>query len=341
MGCRTSRCQSCSWALTGRLSSVLAQEKHCVEFNMTPHILSSSLCFCHSSLQHRFPVAWSKPGGLWRNSGLGQNGSVGANGSTGMLCPSGMGKQRAQLGRQSWNTSCLGDVWEKETLKDAFGQSTRTKSDAGQMRMAGDVLGWNKTLVGSVTQKPLWDRAVGQERDVPEHHEALEASAWPGRPRGAPAAQGEPIQGPAGQNETTVPAARWEGTVGNATGQNQRGKGSGQNGMGAASGQWLGRCFGHASAHPSDCPDKYQLYCGAVWLQGNRRNTVSSWILPLAGNTLLPVSPWTPHLNSFLLYHHCVHQEEQSSSSHYEVAFSGWEQWNHTYFSGSCRTFWW
>lgn len=67
--------------------------------------------------------------------------------------------------------------------------------------MAGDVFSCSKTLVGSVTQKPLWDSAVGQELDVPEHH--------------------EPTQGPAGHNETTAPAARQEGTVRNAMGQNQ------------------------------------------------------------------------------------------------------------------------
>lgn len=57
-----------------------------------------------------------------------------------MLCPNGIGAQRAQLELKY-------DIAEKETLKDAFGQSTCTKGDAGQMGLAGDVSSWNTTLV--------------------------------------------------------------------------------------------------------------------------------------------------------------------------------------------------
>lgn len=57
-----------------------------------------------------------------------------------MLCPSGIGAQRAQLELK------YDDIAEKETLKDAFGQSTCTKGDAGQMGLA-DVSSWNTTLV--------------------------------------------------------------------------------------------------------------------------------------------------------------------------------------------------
>lgn len=58
-----------------------------------------------------------------------------------MLCPSGIGAQRVQLELK------YDDVGEKETLKDAFGQSTCTKGDAGQMGMAGDVSSLNTTWV--------------------------------------------------------------------------------------------------------------------------------------------------------------------------------------------------
>uniref|UniRef100_A0A8C5U883 Uncharacterized protein n=1 Tax=Malurus cyaneus samueli TaxID=2593467 RepID=A0A8C5U883_9PASS len=147
-----------------------------------------------------------------------------------------------------------GDVVE-ETLKDAFGQSSCTKGDAGQTGMAGDTFSWNKMLVGSVTQKPLWDSAAGQELDAPEHHEAVEETTRPGRPRGAPAAQSEPTQGPAEQNKTTAPAARQEGTVGNATWQNHRGEDSGQNGTGAVQ---LGNVGLHQSSDWGDVLDTSQ-----------------------------------------------------------------------------------
>ncbi|XP_050163763.1 coagulation factor IX-like isoform X1 [Myiozetetes cayanensis] len=115
------------------------------------------------------------------------------------------------------------DVGEKETVEETFGH-------AGQKEVAEDASSWNKTGVGSVSQKPLWDSVAGQELDGPEHHKAVEGTARPGR---GPAVWGEPSQGPAWQDKSTAPAARQEGTGGNATGQNQRGEGTGRNRTGA------------------------------------------------------------------------------------------------------------
>ncbi|XP_019136156.2 coagulation factor IX-like isoform X1 [Corvus cornix cornix] len=168
------------------------------------------------------------------------------------------------------------DVGVKETLKDAFGQSVCTKGDTGQTGMA-DVFSWNKTQVGSVTQKPLWDSAVGQELDVSKHYEAVEETARPGRPRGALAAQGEPTQGPAGQNKTTAPAARWEGTAGNTTEQNQQGEGSGQNGTGAVQhgneGLHQSSDGGDVLDTPQPAPQPSQANIGSTWEQYDSRVT--------------------------------------------------------------------
>ncbi|XP_050758495.1 coagulation factor IX-like [Gymnogyps californianus] len=121
-------------------------------------------------------------------------------------------------------------VGENETLKDAFGQSMRMEGDAGlPAEVAGDASSWNKTLVDSVTQKPLGDGAAGQEAGVPEHGEAAEGTARPGKPGRGPAPWSELTQGPAWQNETTAPAARQKDMVENAAGQNQTGESAGQN----------------------------------------------------------------------------------------------------------------
>lgn len=169
------------------------------------------------------------------------------------------------------------DVGEKEILKDAFGQSVCTKGDAGQTGMAGDVFSWNKTWVGSVTQKPLWDSAVRQELDVPKHYETVEETMRPGRPWGDPAAQGEPTQGPAGQNETTAPVARQEGTVGNATGQNQQGEGSGRNGTGAvqrgSEGLHQSSDWGDVLDTPQPAPQPSQANIGSTLEQYDSRVT--------------------------------------------------------------------
>ncbi|XP_071423041.1 coagulation factor IX-like isoform X2 [Pithys albifrons albifrons] len=116
-----------------------------------------------------------------------------------------------------------GDAGKKETVRNAFGHTE-------PMEEAEDASSWNKTVVGSVTQKPLWDSTVGQKVDVPEPYEAVEGTARPGR---GLAAWGETSQGPAFQNESTALAARQEGIGGNAMGQHLQGEGSGSNGTGA------------------------------------------------------------------------------------------------------------
>ncbi|KAM7107019.1 LOW QUALITY PROTEIN: coagulation factor X-like [Ciconia maguari] len=142
-----------------------------------------------------------------------------------------------------WNESTKGTarqteleqsaVGENETLKDAFGQSTRVEGDAGQTEAAGDASSWNKTLVDSLTQKLLADGAAGQEAGVPEHDEAVEGTSRPGKPRRGPAPWSEPTQGPAWQNKTTAPAARQKEMVEKAAGQNQTGESAGRNKTGA------------------------------------------------------------------------------------------------------------
>ena len=95
--------------------------------------------------------------------------------------------------------------------------------------VAGDASSWNRTLVDSVTQKPLGDGAAGQEAGVLEHGEAAEGTAGPGKPGRGPAPWSKPTQGPAWQNETTAPAARQKDMVENTAGQNQTGESAGQN----------------------------------------------------------------------------------------------------------------
>ncbi|XP_075616965.1 coagulation factor IX isoform X2 [Balearica regulorum gibbericeps] len=135
-----------------------------------------------------------------------------------------------------WNESMEGTVsqteveqsaiGENETSKDAFGQSVLMEGDAEQPEVAEDAFSWNETLGGSVTHKPLADGAAGQAVRVPEHHEAEEGTARPGRGQ---APQSEPTQHPAWQNETTAPAARQKEMVEDAAGQNQTGVNAGQN----------------------------------------------------------------------------------------------------------------
>ncbi|XP_074955509.1 coagulation factor X-like [Phalacrocorax aristotelis] len=121
-------------------------------------------------------------------------------------------------------------VGENETLKDAFGESLRMEGDAGQTKVAGDASSWNKTLVDSVTQKPVGDGAAGQEVAIPKHQEAVVGTSRPGRDL---APQSELTQGPVLWNETTVPAGRQKERVENTAGQSQTGKGAGQNKTGA------------------------------------------------------------------------------------------------------------
>ncbi|XP_061210546.1 coagulation factor IX-like [Neopsephotus bourkii] len=87
---------------------------------------------------------------------------------------------------------------ENETLKDGFGQSMHTQSDTGQAEVAG-----NKTLVDSVTQKPL---GAG----FSAHSEAVAGTARPGEPEGSLALWHEATQSPVWQEETTEPADRQE-----------------------------------------------------------------------------------------------------------------------------------
>ncbi|XP_061321335.1 coagulation factor IX-like [Pezoporus flaviventris] len=87
---------------------------------------------------------------------------------------------------------------ENETLKDGFGQSMHTEGDTGQAEVAG-----NKTLVDSVTQKPL---GAG----FSAHSEAVAGTARPGEPGVSLALWPEATQGPVWQEEITEPATRQE-----------------------------------------------------------------------------------------------------------------------------------
>lgn len=114
MGCWTSHCQSCSWTLTDRLSTILGQEGLGWVQHDTIYLKLRSL-FLSFFPPAPFPCGLIKPGGLWRNSSWGWNGSAEASGSTGMLCPSWMGAQRAQLDRAGtwW-------CWGKGDFKGCF-----------------------------------------------------------------------------------------------------------------------------------------------------------------------------------------------------------------------------
>ncbi|XP_054691944.1 venom prothrombin activator notecarin-D2-like isoform X2 [Grus americana] len=148
--------------------------------------------------------------------------------------PRGLPEHRDDVAK--WNESTEGRVRQTEveqsaigengTSKDAFGQSVLMEGDAEQPKAAEDAFSWNETLGGSVTQKLLGDGAAGQAVGVPEHHEAGEGTARPGRGQ---APQSEPTQRPSWQNETTAPAARQKETVEDAAGQNQTGVNAGQN----------------------------------------------------------------------------------------------------------------
>lgn len=248
-------------------------EKHCFEFNITPQTLSSSpfLSFLPPApfpcglIKARWALEEQRLGPKWLRRGQWEHRDV---------VPKWNGSTEGTVGQTELEHD---DVGEKETLKDAFGQSVCTKGDAGQTGMAGDVFSWNKTRVGSVTQKPLWDSAVRQELDVPKHYETVEETMRPGRPRGDPAAQGEPTQGPAGQNETTAPVARQEGTVGNATGQNQQGEGSGRNGTGAvqrgSEGLHQSSDWGDVLDTPQPAPQPSQANIGSTLEQYDSRVT--------------------------------------------------------------------
>lgn len=141
-----------------------------------------------------------------------------------------------------WNESMEGAVRQMELeqspvgengpLKDAFGQSMHMEGDAGQTEVA-DASSWNKTLVDSMTQKPLGDGTAGQEAAVPAQDEAVERTVRTGKPRRGLVLKTEPTPGPAWQNKTMAPAAWQKERVENAAGQNQTGESAAQSKTGA------------------------------------------------------------------------------------------------------------
>lgn len=208
-----------------------------------------------------------------------------------------------------WNESMEGAVRQMELeqsavgengpLKDALGQSMHMEGDTGQTEVAGDASSWNKTLVDSMTQKPLGDGAAGQEAAVPAQDEAVEGTVRTGKPWRGPAPRTEPTPGPARQNETMVLAARQKERVENAAGQNQTGESAGQSKTGAIQtmrdGLNQSSDWGNVSATPQFVQvnvsstlehNDSRIMGGTLW-----RNFVSSWTLPLAGNVFLPVWP--------------------------------------------------
>ncbi|XP_069721146.1 coagulation factor IX-like isoform X2 [Phaenicophaeus curvirostris] len=102
---------------------------------------------------------------------------------------------------------------ENETLKDALGQSLLMERDAAPTEVAEDASSWNKSRVGSVTQKPQNGGAGG---DVLTQEEAREGTARPDKP------WGEPTQDPAGP-QGTIEKAAGQNATGESTRQNERG----------------------------------------------------------------------------------------------------------------------
>lgn len=153
-GCWTSQCQSCSWALTGRLSSILGQEKHHVEFNMTTHLSSSSLWLL-------FPPPALFPCGLTNVRWALEEQQLGLQ-----WLRRGHWEHRDVVSKWNWSTegTVRAEIWycRKGDFKGCFWTEHMHEGWCWTNGAGRRCFQLEHNTGGFVTQNPLWDSATGR-----------------------------------------------------------------------------------------------------------------------------------------------------------------------------------